>query len=70
MIEKQTTKEIKYLRTNNSVEFCGEDFNIFCREKSITRHKIVRHKPQQNGVAKRLNRTFVEKIKCYCLMIF
>ena len=45
MIEKQTNKEIKYLRTDNGLEFCGEVFNGFCRESGITRHKTVTYTP-------------------------
>lgn len=55
MIKKQTTKEIKYLRTYNGLEFCGEEFNKLCKENGITRHRIVRYTPQQNGVVERLN---------------
>lgn len=36
MIEKQTSKEIKYLRTDNMLEFYSEEFNQFCREIEIT----------------------------------
>ena len=64
MIEKQTDKEIKYLRADNGSEFCGEVFNHFCKESGITRHKNVRYTPQQNMVAERLNRTIMEKVRC------
>ena len=64
MIEKQTDKKVKYLRTNNGLEFCGEVFNSFCRESGITRHKTVTYTPQQNGVAERLNRTIMEMVRC------
>ena len=64
MIEKQSGREIKYLRTDNGLEFCSEDFNAYCRKEGITRHRTVVHTPQQNGVAERMNRTILEKVRC------
>ena len=32
--------------------------------KGIVRHHTVRHTPQQNGVAKHMNRTLMEKVIC------
>ncbi|KAG8489146.1 hypothetical protein CXB51_017182 [Gossypium anomalum] len=51
MIEKQTGKQIKYLRTDNGLEFCSDEFNRLCKSERIMRHLTVRHIPQQNGVA-------------------
>ena len=51
MIEKQTGKQIKGLRINNGMKFCGKKFNEFCKNEGIVRHHTVRHSPQQNGVA-------------------
>ncbi|KAL6322036.1 hypothetical protein AAG906_003179 [Vitis piasezkii] len=33
MIEKQTGKQIKYLKTNNGMEFCGKEFNEFSKNE-------------------------------------
>ncbi|KAG8476901.1 hypothetical protein CXB51_030380 [Gossypium anomalum] len=62
MIEKQTGKQIKYLRTDNGLELCSDEFNRLCKSEGIMRHLIVRHTPQQNGVVERMNRTIMEKI--------
>ncbi|KAM1591990.1 hypothetical protein ACFX14_035804 [Malus domestica] len=35
-----------------------------CKEEGIVRHFSVRGTPQQNGVAERLNRTLLEKVRC------
>ena len=35
-----------------------------CRDEGIERHFTVSHTPQQNGVAERLNRSLLEKIRC------
>ncbi|KAG8489027.1 hypothetical protein CXB51_017119 [Gossypium anomalum] len=64
MIEKQTGKQIKYLRTDNGLEFCSDEFNRLCKSEGIMRYLTVRHTPQQNGVAERMNRTIMEKVRC------
>ena len=32
MVEKQTSKQVKCLRTDNGLEFCNEKFNNFCKK--------------------------------------
>lgn len=60
-------KKLKHLMTDNSLEFTSELVDIFCRNKGITRHKIVRRNSQQNGVAKKMNRTILERVRCMLL---
>ncbi|KAL5858125.1 hypothetical protein ACOSQ3_005583 [Xanthoceras sorbifolium] len=64
LVEKQTGRKIKRLRTDNGLEFCQGDFNEFCKNEGIVRHLTVRGTPQQNGVAERMNRTLLEKVRC------
>ncbi|KAL5768311.1 hypothetical protein ACOSQ2_015094 [Xanthoceras sorbifolium] len=64
LIEKQTGKQIKRLRTDNGLEFCSGDFNRFCEDEGIVRHRTVVKTPQQNGVAERMNRTLLERARC------
>ncbi|KAG8488964.1 hypothetical protein CXB51_016964 [Gossypium anomalum] len=61
MIEKQTGKQIKYLRTDNGLEFCSAEFNRLCKSERIMRHLTVRHTLKQNGVAEQMNRMIMEK---------
>ncbi|KAG8489513.1 hypothetical protein CXB51_017534 [Gossypium anomalum] len=61
---RKTGKQIKYLRTDNGLEFCSDEFNRLCKSEGIVRHLTVRHTPQQNGVAERMNRTIMEKVRC------
>ncbi|KAG8503271.1 hypothetical protein CXB51_001260 [Gossypium anomalum] len=61
---RKTGKQIKYLRTDNSLEFCSDEFNRFCKSEGIRRHLTVRHTPQQNDIAERMNRTIMEKAQC------
>ncbi|WVZ49078.1 LOW QUALITY PROTEIN: hypothetical protein U9M48_000459 [Paspalum notatum var. saurae] len=64
MVEKQTERKVKVLRTDNGMEFCSHEFNLFCRKEGIVRHHTIPHTPQQNGVAERMNRTIVSKARC------
>jgi len=60
LIEKQSSKQIKCLRTDNGMEFCGKDFTEFCQKEGIVRHRTVPGTPQQNGVVERKNGTLLE----------
>jgi hypothetical protein len=64
LVENQTEKQIKVLRTDNGGEFCGNEFEEFCKKCGIARQKTTPYTPQQNGVAERMNRTLMEKARC------
>ena len=36
-------------------------------QEGILRHKIVRYTPQQNGLAERMNKTILERVRCMLL---
>ena len=63
-MENQTGKKIKRLRTDNGLEFCWSEFDQFCKDEGIARHRTVRNTPQQNGVAERMNQTLLERVRC------
>ncbi|WJX42094.1 hypothetical protein P8452_29365 [Trifolium repens] len=67
LIENQTGTKLKVLRTDNGLEFVSEQFNEFCRNKGIKRHRTVAYTPQQNGLAERMNRTLLERVRCMLL---
>ena len=46
LIENQTNKKVKKLRTNNGWEFCSDQFTRYCQEHGIARHLTVRGTPQ------------------------
>jgi transposase InsO family protein len=50
LVENQTDKIIKVLRTDNGREFCRNEFEEFCKKCGIERKKITPYTPQQNGV--------------------
>eukprot|EP00253_Pinus_taeda_P034023 PITA_34023 len=63
LVENQTEKKIKVLRTDNGGEFCSKEFEEFCKECGIARQKTTPYTPQQNGVAKRMNKTLMERAR-------
>ena len=58
-MEKDTGKHVKALRSDNGGEYISNEFKKFCNKEGIQRELIAPHNPQQNGVAKRKNRTIV-----------
>ena len=67
LMENQTGRKVKRLRTDNGLEYCSNEFNEFCKRLGIARHKTVRHTPQQNGLAERMNKTLIKKVRCMLL---
>ena len=41
MVEKRTCKSIKCLRTDNGGEFTSVEFEQYCKDEGIVRHKTV-----------------------------
>ncbi|KAH9665312.1 hypothetical protein KPL70_020298 [Citrus sinensis] len=64
LVETQTGRKIKVLRSDNGGEYTSDPFLQVCQNEGIKRHFTVRHTPQQNGVAERMNRTLLEKVRC------
>jgi hypothetical protein len=63
LVENQTEKKIKVLRTDNGGELCGNEFIDFCKKCGIARQKTTPYTPKQNGVAEMMNRTLMEKAR-------
>ena len=63
LVENQTEKKIKVLRTNNGGEFCKKEFEEFYKKCGIAQQKNTLYTPQKNGVKKRMNRTLMEKAR-------
>ena len=64
MVETQTERKVKKLRTDNGLEFCNRLFDGLCKEEGIVRHRTCTYTSQQNGVAERLNRSIMNKVRC------
>nr|GEY74173.1 retrovirus-related Pol polyprotein from transposon TNT 1-94 [Tanacetum cinerariifolium] len=61
LVENQTGRTVKKLRTNNGLEFCNREFEQLCIESMISRHLTVTGTPQQNGLAEHMNRFPMDK---------
>ena len=46
LVENQIGKKMKVLRTDNRGEFYEKEFEQFCKECGITRHKTTPYTPQ------------------------
>jgi hypothetical protein len=59
LVENQTGKKIRVLRTNNGGEYTSKEFMDFCAGEGIKRELTVPYNPQQNGVAEIKNMAIV-----------
>ena len=64
LVEKQSGKSIKCLRTNNGREYINHRFEDCCVIEGIRLQHSMPYCPQQNGVAERKNRTLKEMASC------
>ena len=62
LVENQTEKKIKVLRTDNGGEFCNKEFEEFCK-CGIARQKTTPYTPQKNGIAERMNKMLMERAR-------
>nr|GFA93736.1 hypothetical protein [Tanacetum cinerariifolium] len=62
-LENLLSFKVKIIRYDNGTEFKNSDLNQFCGVKGIKREFSVPRTPQQNGIAKRKNRTLIEAAK-------
>ncbi|CAL5350460.1 unnamed protein product [Camellia sinensis] len=68
MVERETEKKLKCLRTDNGGEYTSKEFKAYCATHGIRHEKTVPGTPQHNGIAERMNRTIVEKVRCMLKM--
>ncbi|MCF8701907.1 DDE-type integrase/transposase/recombinase [Corynebacterium sp. MC-10] len=62
-VERETGKNIKCVRTDNGGEYIGS-FHAYCKEHGIRHQRMPPKTPQLNGLAERMNRTLIERIRC------
>jgi len=67
MVERQTSKRIKVLRSNNGKEFVNNALNKYLRKNGIKRQQTVPYTLQQNCVSERCNRTLIEMARTMLL---
>lgn len=64
MVENETDKKIKVLRTDNGGEYVSSNMKNHLQKLGIKHQLTIPYTPEQNGLAERTNRTLVEKARC------
>eukprot|EP00253_Pinus_taeda_P033294 PITA_33294 len=59
LVEKESGKKVKALRSDNGGEFISGKFKGFCSAEGIRRELIAPHNPEQNEVVERKNKMIV-----------
>ena len=59
--ENQWGARLRCLCSGNGSEFVNKTMSGICQQNGIVHQRSVPYSPQQNGVAKRVNRTIMEK---------
>ena len=63
MVEKQSSKQVKILRSDGGGEYISKEMRSHLAEEGIVQEFTMPYTPQQNGVAERFNRTLVEGVR-------
>ena len=63
VVEKQTGKSIKQLRSDRGGEYLSTEFQDFLAELGIIHFKTPPYTPQLNGVSERRNRTLLDMVR-------
>ena len=64
-LEVESGLPLKSIRTNGWGEYTSKDWKDYCEEKGINHELTGPYNPQQNGMCERLNRTLMEKMRCF-----
>ncbi len=64
LAENQTGLAVQKFRCDNGMEFTGAKVKRFLQQKGVVLQTSTPYTPAQNGVAERLNRTLMEKVRC------
>ena len=59
LVEKESGKQVKALRSDNGGEYISSEFKDFCSKEGIRRELIAPHNTQRNGVTERKNKMIV-----------
>ena len=62
MMENQKGRKVKVLKSDNRGKYISTVFEAYLAGKGIEHQLSIPGRPEQNGVAKRLNRTLTERV--------
>jgi len=62
-VETETGLKLKCLKSDNGGEYDSAEFKAFCADHGIKQIRTVPNRPQQNGVAERMNQTLNERAR-------
>jgi transposase InsO family protein len=63
MVQNKFDTKVKKIRSDNDTEFKNTQVEDFLDEEGINHEFLTPYTPQQNGVAKRKNRTLIEMVR-------
>lgn len=63
-VENQTERKIKILRSDNGGEYLSTSLMSYLKKAGIQHQLTAAYTPEQNGIAERMNRTIIEKVRC------
>ena len=63
MVEKETGRHIKVVRSDRGGEYTSMAFMEYCEEQGIRRFLTAPYTPQQNGVVERKNRIILDMVR-------
>ena len=64
LVENQSEKKIKVLRTDGGGEYTSKMFEKFGAEHGVDHEVTAPYTPQHNGIAERRNRTILDMARC------
>ena len=63
LVENQLNSKLKILRTDNGGEYTSTVFENYLVANGVIHEKSIPKTPEQNGIAERLNRTLLERVR-------
>ena len=61
MVENQTERKVKVLRSDNGGEYISKEFKDYLASKGIKYQLSILGRPEQNRVAERMNQTLTKR---------
>lgn len=64
LVENQTDKKIKIFRSDGGKEYDNHQFRDLFEQEGVAHQKTAPFNPEQYGLAERMNRSIMEKVRC------